>query len=112
MLDEHWSKKAKKLGKVRKEVSSFSAEPAYLYLADYLAKKFKVCRGKLIRLIIADFAHRFITARELDTKPQIRKWYVEVVEREIWGNKRLKIILEEKNKEDKGIWVGIKKKED
>lgn len=112
MLDQHWSKKDKvlKSTRTRKVVSSFSAEPAYLFLADYLAKKFKVCKGKFTRLMIADFAHRYITAKELDEKPLIRKWYSEVVEREIWGNKRLKFIAGEVDNE--GISVGIKRRGD
>ena len=91
----------------RKKVSSFSAEPAYLFLADYLAKKFRVCKGKFVRLMIADFAHRYITAKELDAKPLIRKWYAEIVEREIWGNTRLRIIKEQ-IEDNEGISVGLK----
>jgi len=87
-----------------KRVSSFSAEPAYLHLIEYFAKKMKVNKNQFIRLCIAEFAHRFLTAKELDSKPLVRRWYVEAIEREIFGNTRLKKLLNEVEDEDREIF--------
>jgi len=87
----------------RKVVSSFSAEPAYLYLADYFAKKLKVNKNRFIRLTIACFARQFLTAEELEKKPLIRRWYSEVIDREIFGNTRLKNLIKEVDSQDSEI---------
>lgn len=114
MLDKTWSKKDEKLKKkrtkVRKVISSFSAEPAYIHLLEYMAKRLKVCKGRFLRFIIAEYAYRFIPAKELDKKPLVRKWYLEVIQKEIWGNRRLKSLYDDV--EEEGISVGVKGRSD
>jgi len=68
----------------RKIVSSFSAELPYLHIVGYFAQKMKIGKGAFLRLCIAQFAKRFLTARELDMKPSVRASYLEIVERELY----------------------------
>ena len=67
-----------------RKIVSYSAEIPYLHLVGYFAKKMKIGKGAFIRLAIAQFAKRFMTARELDMNPSVRKSYLEVTEKELY----------------------------
>jgi len=83
----------------RKIVSSYSAEISYLHLVGYFAKKMKIGKGAFIRLAIAQFAKRFMTAREFDMNPSVRKSYLEVTERELYKTSYIVLKNEVKNEE-------------